>query len=1265
MDLREKYNGKKTVAKPLVLLVDFKDYKFNDIKKEETPRNFKDWSKKHYEDMIFGNKTYKGPKGEELYTLKQYYEEQSGGSFTLEGGVAGWYTARNNAEHYGKPYRENHDSNVEQLVKEAFEQACKDNSIDLSEYDVEDPFDRDEDGNLHEPDGIIDNLILVHAGKGEEVGGGTLGENAIWSHRDRVSGMIGYSKKDVHGNNIGIRDYMIVSQDTAIGILAHEYGHILGLPDEYNIVDSNFNTPIGYWSIMASGSWGGVSAGTDPTGFSPWCKQYLQDTIGGNWLNKKEINLEDIDNKGLDILLDEASKKGKNEEVIRINLPKQNSNNRGEKDRYYLLEWRNNEGTDKALPFGEGGKLGYNSGLVIWYVDENYLEKDKNGVLTGKKDNDVKSHPGYGFIGVVDADQHILHWQDPVSGELKHKASSDYHIHDAAFGIKKNQVIYVDNIKNQPGLILTDDKTFMHPIFDDSKDYSNEGIESAGRILSNYGLKIYVTGESKDRSVGKIHILRSKESEEKIKNGPLKEEITSKYLKSISLDKNIIKQGEKAEISVEVNKTNLKDEIVLGYEGYNKGRKIEKHINLKLDNGKYIGEISAKDEFTIGKWQPKYIILENKDGESQIIYNVSNVDIYGNSANKEDLSRGNINIISSDSNSLKIANVTGKNTLILGETSELKFNVLNEGAITKDVSLIVEVYDRNNKLIKSERKNTNIKFTENKEVGIFLDLKEGIDEGKEYIVKTILKDTKTNKNLIEPIQFKTISINSLEKQELQKYKETKNPLEIQGLLSNESSNLELSLNEYKVLNEDLKLLVCKELFNNKKTIISKEELQNLLNKSMDKVKLDQYKNAEDISALRNVLNNEPNILGINVLEYKRLDIYSRDKVVTELFNNKNELTCKEGIQDALDKWIKKETKFIDAEKKMKSFNDYMYNTWVLNRDNIKIAQSLLKEVEEALENLDTEVKERCSKNSEYVKNKKSIEDTLNKIKQNDLEISKYVNAENYNKVKELLDNKTNILGLGLKEYNNLDDDNKIIIAKNIYMANKKLKSQEDIQKIINDSLKNIKASAMDTQVLKYYNAKNKEEIKALLDLNVNSLGLKLDVYKTLDDVNKQYVTNELYKVKNKLVKKEVIQNEVNKACTEVLLMDLEDRYNEDCLGKIDDTFIKSVDNLLKDIDRALGAISVDNDKKYLINKYRCYEEIKKACKPKASVGAFKTLVSKLKKMYMNGIDNEEDIKKAEEMIKDAENMSEELKSNGKLNEIKSLLNELEIIKEDL
>ncbi|MGG6439592.1 immune inhibitor A domain-containing protein [Saccharococcus caldoxylosilyticus] len=326
----EAWNGGKRVDRVLVLLIEYPDFPHNSIRPGETDMYYKDYSKEHYYDMIFGDKDgyYEGPNGEKFISVKKYYEQQSGGSYAIEGAVAGWYKAKYPAKYYGGnvPDPDGSDANARALVKEALAAAAKDPSIDLRQFDQEDRYDLDGDGNYREPDGLIDHLMIVHSSVGEEAGGGQLGGDAIWSHRWNLGGVfrIPDTSADVPywSGQLAAYDYTIEPADGAAGVFAHEYGHDLGLPDEYDTQYSGLGEPIAYWSIMSSGSWAGKIPGTEPTGFSAWAKEFLQATMpGSNWLTGTMVDFNEITKDGVEVLLDQASTKGTNNDAVRINLP--------------------------------------------------------------------------------------------------------------------------------------------------------------------------------------------------------------------------------------------------------------------------------------------------------------------------------------------------------------------------------------------------------------------------------------------------------------------------------------------------------------------------------------------------------------------------------------------------------------------------------------------------------------------------------------------------------------------------------------------------------------------------------------------------------------------------------------------------------------------------------------------------------------------------------------------------------------------------------
>jgi len=159
-------------------------------------------------------------------------------------------------------------------------------------------------------------------------------------------------------------------------------------------------------------------------------------------------------------------------------------------EQYYLIEWRNHQGVDEALAHIRRGNslMQFEPGMLMWYVDMGY---DNN--WTG-------DHPGDGYLGIVDADQHVNKWNDNAIG------STRYQMHDAAFGLEQDDKMYLDY--NYLGFYMRDNHTVMNPIFSDALDYSNPSIPDAGRNVPYFGLKVRVVGESEDRSVGKILLFK-------------------------------------------------------------------------------------------------------------------------------------------------------------------------------------------------------------------------------------------------------------------------------------------------------------------------------------------------------------------------------------------------------------------------------------------------------------------------------------------------------------------------------------------------------------------------------------------------------------------------------------------------------------------------------------------------------------------------------------------------------------------------------------
>ncbi|MEV0425277.1 immune inhibitor A domain-containing protein [Micromonospora sp. NPDC050495] len=230
----------------------------------------------HYRQLYFGTAP-----GDE--SLKQYYEAQSSGRYSVDGEVTDWVKVRYNEARYGRsggyPCASNVCTNTWALVREAANQWVADQkaqgrtdeqiAADVRSMDEWDRYDYDGDGNFNEPDGYIDHFQIVHAGGDEADGDPHQGEDAIWSHRWYAyasdQGNTGPADFPAGGTQIGdtgvwIGDYTIQPENGGRSVFYHEFGHDLGLPDDYNNINGGDNNNE-HWTLMAQSRLGDKNDG--------------------------------------------------------------------------------------------------------------------------------------------------------------------------------------------------------------------------------------------------------------------------------------------------------------------------------------------------------------------------------------------------------------------------------------------------------------------------------------------------------------------------------------------------------------------------------------------------------------------------------------------------------------------------------------------------------------------------------------------------------------------------------------------------------------------------------------------------------------------------------------------------------------------------------------------------------------------------------------------------------------------------------------------
>jgi len=210
------------------------------------------------------------------YSMRQYFEEQSRGLYTVEGDVIGWVQVPHSEAWYGADacpggrsagYSGLADGyfpdggTPQSLVKDAIDACVATNpSFNWTQYD-------------QNGDGVLDRVMVVHAGYGEEdsptlLKNSGIGENAIWSHSSSV-----YPAYNIGSSGVKIGAYTMMPENGLTGVFAHEMAHNIGTQDLYAYQPGE--TSPGFWTLMADDWGGGWPDSAVPPGLDPWHKYLL------------------------------------------------------------------------------------------------------------------------------------------------------------------------------------------------------------------------------------------------------------------------------------------------------------------------------------------------------------------------------------------------------------------------------------------------------------------------------------------------------------------------------------------------------------------------------------------------------------------------------------------------------------------------------------------------------------------------------------------------------------------------------------------------------------------------------------------------------------------------------------------------------------------------------------------------------------------------------------------------------------------------------
>jgi M6 family metalloprotease-like protein len=287
-------------------------------------------------------------------SVSDYYRQASYGALdiepaaeshgTVDDGVVGWVTL---PHHPG-----NDDTLKRRLAGDAI--AAADPYVDYGAYDG------DHNGKL-----TPDELHVTVIPAGGEASSNCSAVPAVWGHHwtvwdgplvdgVRVGGYYGDGGSYTMFGEMHCTAQMPTHMAT-LGIMVHELGHDLGLPDLYDIdSSSSYGGGVGAWSVMASGSWlalPGQKSGAMPAGLDAFSRSYQ------GWMTPRAIS----GSAPATALAQTAT----GPDAVRL------LDNPGGVDwafqlhpgtgEYYLLENRQKVGYDRALPA---------CGVLVWHIDE-------------------------------------------------------------------------------------------------------------------------------------------------------------------------------------------------------------------------------------------------------------------------------------------------------------------------------------------------------------------------------------------------------------------------------------------------------------------------------------------------------------------------------------------------------------------------------------------------------------------------------------------------------------------------------------------------------------------------------------------------------------------------------------------------------------------------------------------------------------------------------------------------------------------------------
>ncbi|MGQ0838458.1 M6 family metalloprotease domain-containing protein, partial [Actinokineospora sp.] len=278
----------------------------------------------YFDAMLFSTNTFPSGSMRDYYRRVSAFDQQTGHGIDVRGEVHGWFRMPRPMSFYADGnagVNENFPRNSQGMARDAVLAALAE-GVDFTPYDV-----------LGER--MVTALFIVHAGRGAEE---TLSRDDLWSLK------WGIPPNGIEvAPNLLARTFLTVPEDCAIGVCAHEWGHLAARWADYydtTKVAATKSNGLGNYCLMASGSWG-------DNGLTPTFPNGMLRMFHG-WLSPRRVTRTTPG-----IVLMPAAEGG---DIVFIQNPHTMS-----ESQYVIVEYRRKRAQDAFLP---------DEGVAVYVVDE-------------------------------------------------------------------------------------------------------------------------------------------------------------------------------------------------------------------------------------------------------------------------------------------------------------------------------------------------------------------------------------------------------------------------------------------------------------------------------------------------------------------------------------------------------------------------------------------------------------------------------------------------------------------------------------------------------------------------------------------------------------------------------------------------------------------------------------------------------------------------------------------------------------------------------